>query len=93
VHPEVSFAELLGAPARATKKSWAGMLERRAILAKAGIALEHTSEAASRRAGVDDMLDAGAAAWSALRLLAGTARSLPDPPELDAHGRPVAIWV
>ena len=93
VHPEVSFAEMLGVPAGATKKSWAGMIERRAILAKAGIALENSSEAASTRAGVDDMLDAGAAAWSALRLLRGTARSLPDPPELDSHGRQMAIWV
>jgi predicted RNase H-like nuclease len=93
VHPEVSFAEMLGAPARATKKSWGGMIERRAILAKAGIALEQSSAAVSARAGVDDMLDAGAAAWSAMRLLGGAARSLPASPELDSHGRQLAIWV
>jgi predicted RNase H-like nuclease len=93
VHPEVSFAEMLGAPASATKKSWAGMIERRAILAETGIALENSSGAASTRAAVDDMLDAGAAAWSAMRLLRDTARSLPAPPELDSHGRQVAIWV
>jgi predicted RNase H-like nuclease len=29
VHPEVSFATMIGHPARATKKSWHGMVERR----------------------------------------------------------------
>ena len=39
VHPEVSFAVLLGAPARAAKKTWAGMVERRSALEAAGIPL------------------------------------------------------
>ena len=41
----------------------------------------------------DDLLDAAAAAWTARRVLAGSARPLPDPPEVDSSGRPVAIWV
>ena len=41
VHPEISFAVLLGAPASAPKKSWAGMCERRRALEGAGLTLDH----------------------------------------------------
>ena len=92
VHPELSFAALLGAPAAAGKKSWAGMIERREVLARNGIRLDHIPGPAAVRAATDDVLDAGAAAWTAARLLAGTARSLPDPPEIDRNGRAMAIW-
>jgi predicted RNase H-like nuclease len=47
---------------------------------------------AGLRAAVDDVLDATVAAWSAKRIASGIARSLPDPPERDAEGQPVAIW-
>ncbi|MFI6764988.1 DUF429 domain-containing protein [Streptomyces sp. NPDC050355] len=40
----------------------------------------------------DDVLDAAAAAWTAHRIACGRARSVPNPPERDAGGRPVAIW-
>ena len=92
VHPEVSFTVLLGAPARASKKTWAGMVERRRALEAAGISLDRIDGVAAVRASVDDMLDAAVAAWSAARIAEGTARSLPDPPALDAAGQRVAIW-
>jgi predicted RNase H-like nuclease len=92
IHPEVSFAVLLGHPARAPKKSWAGMLERRAALVAAGIDLEGVDDPSASRAAVDDMLDAGVAAWSAGRLLEGQARSFPDQPTVHPDGRIVAIW-
>lgn len=78
VHPEVSFALLLGHPATASKKTWAGMVERREALLGAGIDLDGAAWAAASRVAVDDVLDAGAAAWSAWRLLMGRARSFPD---------------
>lgn len=92
VHPELSFAHLLGQPAGAAKKTWAGMVERRAALAGVGIDLDQVGQAAASRAAVDDMLDAGAAAWTAIRLLAGTARPYPDPPEMGPDGTSTAIW-
>lgn len=92
VHPEVSFTLLMGRPASAAKKTWAGMVERRAALAKVGIELDRVPGAAASRAAVDDMLDAGVAAWSARRLLDGIACSFPDPPDIDSSGRAVAIW-
>lgn len=92
VHPEVSFAVLLGHPARAPKSTWAGMLERLEALRAAGIDLDDLGDAGGR-AGVDDVLDAAIVAWSTQRLVAGTAMSLPDPPEQEpATGRPIAIW-
>lgn len=92
VHPEVTFAVLLGHPARASKKTWAGMVERRDALAAVGIDLDDLGEAGAR-AGVDDVLDAAALAWSAHRLAAGQGISFPDPPEADpATGEPMAIW-
>lgn len=92
VHPEVSFAVLLGSPARAPKKTWAGMVERRRTLEAAGISMDHVDDAAARRASTDDMLDAAVAAWSAARIARGEARSFPDPPQVGENGRPVAIW-
>jgi predicted RNase H-like nuclease len=43
-------------------------------------------------AGLDDLVDACAAAWTAARIAQGKAISFPDPPERDAFGLPIAIW-
>lgn len=93
VHPEVSFAELLGHPAVATKKTWHGMVERRQALTDARIELEGVDPIVGSAVAVDDLLDAAVVAWSALRLARGVARSLPDPPETNARGEAMAIWV
>jgi hypothetical protein len=50
VHPELSFAVLLGAPASAPKKTWAGMAERRRALENLGLTLDHIhGDAAAQR--------------------------------------------
>jgi predicted RNase H-like nuclease len=41
----------------------------------------------------DDILDATAACWSALRLAEGKGRSLIEPIPTDALGLPMTIWV
>jgi predicted RNase H-like nuclease len=92
VHPELSFALLMGQPASAPKKTWAGMVERRRALLAAGIGVDRIAGSAGQHAAVDDMLDAAAAAWSARRLSSGCGRSFPDPPCRGPDGRPVAIW-
>ncbi|UQA91886.1 DUF429 domain-containing protein [Streptomyces halobius] len=92
VHPEVSFRALAGGTAPLPrKKSWAGQMVRRSLLAAAGIVLPDDLGDAGRTP-PDDVLDAAAAAWTAHRIARGRARSLPDPPERDAGGCPVAIW-
>lgn len=92
VHPEVSFTLMTGHPAGATKKSWHGLVERRAALDAAGISLDGVDPAVGAVVGVDDMIDAAAVAWTASRLIAGVARPHPDPPEIDPSGRQIAIW-
>lgn len=93
VHPEVSFAKLAGSPLPDGKRTWAGSHHRRRLLADAGVHLADDVGEAGRRAAVDDVLDAGAAAWTATRVATGAATPLPNPPIEYSDGWPAAIWV
>lgn len=86
VHPEVSFAQLAGAPLTVRKSCWAGSQLRQQLLADADIRFADDLGKAGRLAAVDDVLDAGAAAWTARRFTRGEAHSLPDPPETLSDG-------
>lgn len=90
VHPELSFATMLGEPVGTSKKTQAGVAARRDALRDAGL----TAPAWSRGSGFaeDDLLDAFAAAWTASRHAAGAAESLPEIPERFADGLAAAIW-
>lgn len=94
VHPEVSFEELAGATISgsplASKKTWNGLMRRRELLARGGIRIP--AHLPGVTAQPDDVLDAAAAAWSALRYSRGEAESLPLDPPRDRRGRLVAIW-
>jgi predicted RNase H-like nuclease len=92
VHPELSFAALAGRTLATRKLTWAGAYERRRLLAAAGIDLDDDFGPAGAAAGVDDLLDAAAAAWSAARYARGDAVSRPDPPERFGDGLATAIW-
>ncbi|MEU9886328.1 DUF429 domain-containing protein [Sphaerisporangium sp. NPDC051011] len=91
VHPEVSFATLAGRHLTTRKSSWAGAEERRRLLADAGIVLSGDLGEAGAKAGVDDVLDAAIAAWTACRVAHGEARTLPDPPQTFSDGILCAI--
>jgi len=91
-HPEVSFAELAQEPLIHSKSTWAGVELRRNLLETAGIRLPSDLGSAGARAGVDDVLDAAIAAWTAARARDGLARSLPDPPQVFSDGIAAAIW-
>lgn len=93
VHPEVCFATMNGAPLAHAKSTWAGVEERRRLLAQAGIAVPSDLGRAGAMAGVDDVLDAAAASWTARRLAEGTAISHPAVPEEFGDGHRAAIWV
>jgi predicted RNase H-like nuclease len=87
VHPEVSFS-LAGGGALATRKSsWNGMRERCRILKEHGLAVPDQLPDAGK-AGVADVLDAVAYAWSAWRV--ATDRAVAFPADGDAD-TPV-IW-
>ena len=92
VHPEVSFAAMGGGPLLHPKSTWAGLEERRDILAKAGIAVPPDIGIAGEMAGPDDILDAAAASWTALRAAIGRAISHPAVPEHFGDGYEAAIW-
>jgi predicted RNase H-like nuclease/AcrR family transcriptional regulator len=91
VHPELSFAEMTGAPLLGSKRTEPGRTARLTALAEAGIARPSVLE--GRGYGVDDVLDACAVAWTAARRVSGRSRSLPDPPEVFSDGIPAAIHV
>lgn len=93
VHPEVCFAEMNGAPLPWAKKNWSGMDLRRRLLTQQGLELPADLGRLGEVTAVDDVLDAAAAAWSAMRVALGTAYSLPDPPERFSDGIECTIWV
>ena len=91
VHPEVSFARMAGAPLLARKKDADGVRARREALAAHGIAAPTWFRGAGF--GEDDLLDACAVAWTAVRHALGVSESYPDVPEVFSDGIPAAIWV
>jgi predicted RNase H-like nuclease len=97
VHPEVSFAEMDGgSPVQVRKSRSAGRQARQQILARHfGAARVAAAEAELDRsvAGMDDLYDALAAAWTARRIRSGQAKSLPSPPVIDSVGIRQAIWI
>jgi predicted RNase H-like nuclease len=92
VHPEVCFATLAGHPLAHSKWSWAGAEERRRLLRSAGIQVPAEIGVAGVLAGVDDVLDAAAASWTARRYAEGSATCHPETPEQFDDGPAAAIW-
>lgn len=89
-HPEVSFRAMTGT-ALTPKRRLAGREERRLALALEGIDVPSEASSSLPGAAPDDVLDAAAMAWTALRVMRGEAVSLPSPPE-QLDGWPAAIW-
>jgi predicted RNase H-like nuclease len=92
VHPEVCFATLAGHSLAHPKWSWAGAEERRRLLWSAGIQVPADIGVAGEFAGVDDVLDAAAASWTARRYAEGSATCHPETPEQFDDGPAAAIW-
>jgi predicted RNase H-like nuclease len=97
IHPEVSFQAMNdGVPCLHRKGCPQGRQERLNLLGKAGIGVSKGLLAEGRRLGAapHDVLDALAAAWTAVRIVRGVATALPgSPPPVDGCGLPMAIWV
>jgi predicted RNase H-like nuclease len=92
VHPELTFAELAGAPLADGKSTWSGAERRRQLLADVGIFASGDLGLTGYQVGVDDVLDAAAVAWTAARFARGDARRVPDPPERFSDGVAASIW-
>lgn len=96
IHPEVSFAAMnAGVGLVAPKRSDEGHRQRVALLGEHfGLAAVQAlvAKVPSRIAAADDVADALAALWTAERIHAGRAGSLPSPPSEDSAGLQMAIW-
>ena len=91
VHPEVSFWRMNGRkPMAHAKRRFAGREERRFILSQEFPELGRHMGNRPTGVGVEDLFDAAAVAWSALRLWEGAAESVCTPVH-DARGVRVAI--
>ncbi len=91
VHPELSFARMTGSPVLARKKDEAGVRARREALEDQGLVAPAWFRGAGF--GEDDLLDACAAAWSAVRHHRGASESFPAEPEVFSDGIAAAIRV
>jgi predicted RNase H-like nuclease/ADP-ribose pyrophosphatase YjhB (NUDIX family) len=91
VHPEVSFARMADGPLLARKKDADGVRARREALAAHGIVAPPWFRGAGF--GEDDLLDACAVAWTAVRHALGVSESMPVEPEVFSDGIPAAIRV
>ena len=91
VHPELSFTRMAGAPVLASKKDAEGVRARREALAAHGIVAPPWFRGVGFAE--DDLLDACAAAWSAVRHSHGLSESFPGTPEVFSDGIPAAIRV
>ena len=98
-HPEVAFWAMnamtpLAEPKKVKSRPHPpGLALRIGLLSAAGVptAALHAQTALALRAGLDDLVDACACAWTAKRIACGKALRFPDPPERDAFGLPVCI--
>lgn len=92
VHPELCFRELNGGvPAFAKKREADGFELRRGLLKLVMPEFDGLIEERPRGER-DDVLDALAAAWTARRVVEGTAKRLPKSPEKDAKGLRMEMW-
>jgi predicted RNase H-like nuclease len=99
VHPELAFWRLneeraLDKPKKVKGGCYEpGLALRRQLLVAAGFPKDVVNSAAPRGAEPDDLLDALACAAIARRIHSGIAQPFPDPPQRDAFGLRMAIWV
>lgn len=92
VHPEVSFWAMAGErPMEHRKKSAAGRIERLDMLRPVFDQIDGLLAERPSGVGKDDLLDAAAAAWSALRIARGEGQRV-SAEEEDSLGLRSCIW-
>ena len=96
VHPEVCFWKMGGeVPSFYSKRVTKGREERLNLLSSVGF--NHISDVFSEyprsEAQLDDIIDAAAACWTAIRIFRGEAIRLPATPERDTSGLSMEYWV
>ncbi|GAA1923492.1 DUF429 domain-containing protein [Nocardioides hwasunensis] len=89
-HPELSFTRMAGHPLLERKKDADGARVRREALAAHGIVAPPWFRGSGFAE--DDLLDACAVAWTAVRHSLGVSESFPETPEVFSDRIPAAIW-
>ena len=95
VHPELSFYELNGRQAVSHgKKNRAGLLERQRLLLGAGFrqVISEVGRYPRTKVADDDIADACAACWTAVRILEGKAIRIPADPPRESCDLRMEIW-
>ncbi len=94
VHPELSFMELNGgSPLSLAKSTAGGLLARMRPISNAGLTEGLEGLAGDLgRARLDDLLDAVAAAWTAMRVYRQNAVRIPLVEDFDVRGLRMEIW-
>jgi len=87
IHPELAFLAMAGQPLGHSKHTAVGRDLRRQRLAGAGVEIPAAAPAPL----MGDILDAAAVAWSARRIAAGRAVTVPAEPQRDRTDREIAI--
>lgn len=93
VHPELSFREMNGRPMSHNKKGSQGRVDRIQLLENnlSGFS-KRSLEDRPEGVGADDLLDACAAGWTALRIVKCEAVRFPSDPPRDQKGLRMEIW-
>ena len=93
-HPEVSFCVMKGQDLQSSKKTAAGLNERRALLGKFGYCEDFMKTRIGRPGdhSRDDLVDACVAAWTAERILTGIGTRFPEEEDFDGRNLDMAIW-
>ena len=93
-HPELSFYTMDGlCPVEEKRRTVPGRHQRTQLLRQYFYQVdEGLNRFPSRVASPDDVLDAYAAAWTAMRVLSGEAGHVPKDPPRDSRGIEMAIW-
>lgn len=90
-HPEVSFSLMAGSPVKSPKKLREGKAERVTLLEARGIPVLSLLQHRPSRVGEDDILDAAALLWSAVRFGNGTHELFPPSPLRDSAGLEMSV--
>jgi predicted RNase H-like nuclease len=93
MHPELCFYGLSGYPMRHKKKSTEGKAERLGALQGNFSGIGRVLGAFPRsQVASDDILDAYAAAWTAIRIAENAAKRIPLGPPIDVKGLRMEMW-
>jgi predicted RNase H-like nuclease len=92
VHPELCFFEMGGQPMKNGKKTEVGYRERKSLLPRFSEVIQELEIKRLPKLQKDDVLDACAACWTAIRILEKVAVRIPSEPHFDSKGLRMEMW-